>query len=83
MVARVLVRVKGKYGLVVPRSAVLLRRDDYVVFVRRGDDEIERRVVQTGLNFGKDIQIVTGLSEGEIVITEGAVLFDGELDRHL
>jgi cobalt-zinc-cadmium efflux system membrane fusion protein len=83
MVARVSVSVQGDGALVVPRAAVLLRRDERVVIVRRGARELERRVVTTGLNLGRDIQILSGLSAGEDVVTEGAVLLDGELDQLL
>lgn len=83
MGARISVRASGPPCLVVPRSAVLLRRDTFVVLVRHGEREIERRTVQTGLNLGKELQILSGLKEGEQVITEGAVLLDGEFDRVL
>jgi cobalt-zinc-cadmium efflux system membrane fusion protein len=81
MVARVSVSVQGNGTLVVPRAAVLLRRDERVVMVRRGARELERQVVTTGLNLGRDIQILSGLRAGEDVVTDGAVLLDGELDQ--
>lgn len=83
MVARVAVAVTGSDTLVVPRGAVLLRRDERVVLVRRAPDVLERRVVTTGLSLGRDIQVLSGLAAGEEVVTEGAVLLDGELDQLL
>jgi cobalt-zinc-cadmium efflux system membrane fusion protein len=83
MVARVSVGVRGRGALVVPRSAVLLLRDERVVMVRHGAQEVERRVVSAGLTLGRDIQILSGLAAGESVVVEGAVLLDGELDQVL
>jgi cobalt-zinc-cadmium efflux system membrane fusion protein len=81
MVARTWVSVADSGMLVVPRSAILLHRDDRVVLVRRSDSELERRSVTTGVQLGSDIQLLSGVSAGEQVITEGAVLLDGEFDQ--
>jgi membrane fusion protein, heavy metal efflux system len=89
MVARVEVSVdldgdgQQDGAVIVPRSAVLLRRDDRVVFVRHGETELERRVVDTGATLGTEIVILSGVGVGEDVVVEGAVLLDGELDRLL
>jgi cobalt-zinc-cadmium efflux system membrane fusion protein len=83
MAARVSLAVGVGGTLVVPRSAVLLRRDERVVLVRTSANEVVRRAVTTGLAFGSDIQILAGLRAGELVVSEGAVLLDGELDQLL
>lgn len=83
MVARVEVEVRGASVLSVPRGALLLRRDDRVVFVRTQDETLERRVVETGASVGESVQILRGVRAGELVVTENAVLFDGELDAVL
>jgi RND family efflux transporter MFP subunit len=83
MVARVSVAVSGGGALVVPRSAVLLRRDDRVVMVKTPANELERRVVTTGLGLGSDVHVLSGLEAGELVVIDGAVLLDGELDQLL
>ncbi|MFO1020457.1 MAG: efflux RND transporter periplasmic adaptor subunit [Planctomycetales bacterium] len=83
MVTRVRVTVNGSNYLTVPRSAVLLRRDDRVVFIKRGKRELERRPVVTRLSLADSIQVVSGLNSGDEVITDGAVLLDGELDSLL
>lgn len=67
----------------VPRRAVLLRRDARVVLVAQGPGRLVRREVSTGLSVGDDVQVLSGLSVGEQVVVEGAVLLDGELDRLL
>ena len=81
MSARVEVTVRGAERLlVVPRGAVLLRRDDRVVLVQVEPGVLERRVVEVGSNLGDDVQILKGLNEGDDVVTTNAVLLDGELD---
>lgn len=83
MAARALVRTSSDEFLIVPRNAVLLRRDERVVLVRTAPDVVERRLVETGMNVGDSIQILGGLKSGEEVVVEGAVLLDGELNRIL
>lgn len=83
MLARITVAIKGNAKLVVPREAVLLRRDSRVVLVRHGERELERRPVIVGANIDFKLQIISGLQDEEEVIVEGAVLLDGELDRLL
>lgn len=83
MLARITVTVRGSAMLVVPREAVLLRRDNRVVLVRHGERELERRPVVVGSNIDSKLQITSGLQEGDEVVVEGAVLLDGELDRLL
>jgi cobalt-zinc-cadmium efflux system membrane fusion protein len=83
MLARVTVHIHGPLRVLVPRSAVLLRRDTRVVLVRHGDRELERRTVVVGVNVDTKLEVISGLSAGEEVVVEGAVLLDGELDRLL
>lgn len=80
MVSRVEVRALGEGRLVVPRSALLMKRDEWVVFVRTDANVVERRHVRPGITIGDRVQVAEGLQVGEEVIVEGAVLLDGELD---
>jgi cobalt-zinc-cadmium efflux system membrane fusion protein len=83
MLAQVTVDVKSSPRPLVPRSALLLRRDVRVVFVKLGHDQIERRKVTIGSTVGSKVEIIDGLQPGEEVVIDGAVLLDGELDRLL
>ena len=83
MLARVTIVVHGSPMLIVPRESVLLRRDTRVVLVRKGERELERRAVVVGSSVDSQLEIASGLSDGEEVVVEGAVLLDGELDRFL
>lgn len=80
MTAAVEVSVQGNGTVVVPRTAVLLRRDDRVLFVRLAPGVLERRRIELGLSLGDRVLVTSGLEAGESVVTSGAVLLDGELD---
>jgi HlyD family secretion protein len=54
--------------LTVPARGVRRRGDQKVVDVQNADGTVEERVVETGLSDGQDIEIVSGLSEGETVL---------------
>jgi HlyD family secretion protein len=57
--------------LLAPRAAITTIDDQPVAFVVKGDNTVEQREVTTGL-FDKDnIEILTGLKEGEAVVTAG------------
>jgi cobalt-zinc-cadmium efflux system membrane fusion protein len=83
MLAHVTVSVTGEPQLVVPREAVLLRRDNRVVLVRHGENDLERRPVVVGTCVDTRMAILSGVSEGDEIVSGGAVLLDGELDRLL
>lgn len=83
MVARVEIDAHGAASVLAPRGALLLRRDDRVVFVRRGPNALERRPVEAGATLGERVQILRGLDPGDEVVAENAVLLDGELDQLL
>ena len=80
MLARVEVSVRGEDRLLVPRNALLMKRDRWVVFVRADERTVERRFVVPGLSLGAHVQIAEGIAPGEHVVVQGAVLLDGELD---
>ncbi len=58
-------------ALSVPLSAMTDGTNDEV-FVAKADGTVERRQVRAGTNDGAYIEILSGLSEGEIVVTGGA-----------
>ena len=57
--------------LTVPLAAMIDFNND-AVFVVTAQNTIERRPVQTGVDDGEYIEIISGLSEGETVITSAA-----------
>jgi membrane fusion protein, copper/silver efflux system len=63
--------------LAVPRSAVLLEKMK-TVWVVAHENTFEQRMVKTGAENNYWIEILSGLKEGEIIVTEGAYLISSE-----
>lgn len=59
-------------ALAVPSSAVLLEENRSVVYVQLGGETFERRIVTTGIQDREWVEILSGLEEGERVVTIGA-----------
>ncbi|MGE0816537.1 MAG: efflux RND transporter periplasmic adaptor subunit [Vicinamibacterales bacterium] len=64
--------------LVVPERALQTMDGEAVVFVRR-EAQFARRAVTTGASVNGEVEIVSGLAEGEIVATSGAFLLKSAL----
>lgn len=67
----------SKPVLAVPKSAVLLEKMK-TVWVLAHDNTFEQRMVETGAENKFWIEILSGLKEGETVVTEGAYLISSE-----
>ena len=64
--------------LSVLNTAVLSYYTDSIVYVLNDDNTVEKRVITTGLTSNERVEILTGLKEGDIVITQGtSSLVDG------
>jgi RND family efflux transporter MFP subunit len=67
-----------KPRLVMPKAAARAEGTRYVVFVVRGD-RIERRAVTLGSERGGDVEVLSGLADGERVVIDGPLtLRDGD-----
>lgn len=72
------VRVATEPVLVVPRSAVLSPGSQAVVYVEHGNGAYEQRAVKLGRS-GDDVwEVISGLTEGERVVTSGNLLLDSQ-----
>jgi RND family efflux transporter MFP subunit len=78
MYANVEFQVNFPAQLTVPADAVLDAGERKTVFVDRGDGFFEPRQVTTGERDGNRIQILSGLSAGERIVTSGNFLIDSE-----
>ncbi len=58
--------------IAVPKNALIEEQDHYFVFVQLSGESYEKREVKKGISNGSEIEIVSGLSEGEVVVTKGA-----------
>jgi YHS domain-containing protein len=65
-------------GLTVPRSAVLDSGSRKMVFIDRGEGNLEARKVTTGWSYADRVEILKGLKEGDEVVTSGNFLLDSE-----
>jgi HlyD family secretion protein len=52
-----------------------------VVFVKKADNTVEMKQVQTGIQDGTFIQITNGLNEGEEIVTGPYELLSKDLDN--
>ena len=70
-------REAARPRLLVPKGAVRTADGASIVFVVRGD-RVERRAVKIGANDGDLIEVLSGLTAGDRVVTDGAAtLTDG------
>lgn len=67
----------SKPVLAVPKSAVLLEKMK-TVWVLAHENTFEQRMVKTGAENNYLVEILSGLKEGETVVTEGAYLISSE-----
>jgi len=59
-------------GVVVPESALLEDYGKYAVVVQLSGESFEMRNVTIGKRNGNEVEILSGLKEGEVVVTKGA-----------
>lgn len=83
MMARVEARGLSRGTITVPTSALLARRDQFYVFVKRADGSFEEREVTIAEQHGQHATLLTGLRLGEEVVVEGAILLDAEANEAL
>ncbi len=79
MFADVFLQVDRGEGLVVPDDAVIDAGDRQLVFIDRGEGRFEPREVKLGVKTnGGGIQVLSGVAEGERVVTSANFLLDSE-----
>ncbi|HET7500307.1 MAG TPA: efflux RND transporter periplasmic adaptor subunit [Kofleriaceae bacterium] len=84
MFARAAIKAPAGKSMVLPAEAVLIQDGKtYVVYVRTGDDLFVSRRVQVGRSIDGQVEITSGLAEGEEVVTRGALLIDGAAEQLL
>ncbi|MFH0733090.1 MAG: efflux RND transporter periplasmic adaptor subunit [bacterium] len=65
-------------SLVVPASAVLITGKKNLVWLKSGDGMFEPKEVRLGINFDGKYQILSGINEGDEIVTSGGYLIDSE-----
>lgn len=66
---------------VVPAGAVIQSGEHSMVFVETGAGRFERRPITIGPRAGDVVRVVSGLSQGDTVVVDGAMLLQGLLRR--
>jgi Cu(I)/Ag(I) efflux system membrane fusion protein len=67
-----------QHVLAIPREALIKTGDDQRVIVALGDGRFRPRKVSAGMESGGLVEILSGLREGERVVTSGQFLIDSE-----
>ena len=62
----------NRIAVAIPQAAIQQVEESTVVFVRKSETEFEARQVEVGNTVSGLVEIVSGLSEGEPVVIEGA-----------
>ena len=57
-----------------PKDAIVEQQGKYYVYVRHDKDCYEKRLVEIGMDNGKDVEIIRGLNDGEPVVVHGAII---------
>ena len=78
MKAYVIVKTEEKDAFVLPKDAVLRDADHTTVWIEKKDGSFEARMVETGIENKNSIEIISGIKEGERVVTSGAYLLNSE-----
>jgi len=68
----------GRMALMVPREAVHFTGERALVFVRDADGMLAPRVITPGLAAGAEIEVLSGLLVGEVVVASANFLIDAE-----
>lgn len=68
--------------LTVPRSAVIEAGPEAVVFADLGAGAYERRVLKLGRRGDKLVEVISGVKEGDKVVTNGNLLMDGQAEMN-
>jgi Cu(I)/Ag(I) efflux system membrane fusion protein len=78
MFADVALRTALGSGLVVPESALIKTGERTLAFVDEEDGRLEPREVRVGAKVAEGLEVLSGLSEGERVVTAANFLLDSE-----
>lgn len=77
MRADVQLQLSTKSGVVIPTSALIMEKEA-IVWVDLGDGVFEKRMVTIGIRNETEVEIISGIMEGEKVLIAGAYLVNSE-----
>jgi len=79
--ARLEMAADGRTVITVPATALQRVGSRWLVFLPKGDYEYEMRPVGRGRDLGNDVEVVSGLRAGDMVVVEGAFLLKAEAEK--
>lgn len=59
-------------SLAIPVTALVEEQGVFYVYVQTGGESFQKREVKTGVSDGRIIQVLSGITEGERIVTKGA-----------
>lgn len=77
-----LVELEAPAVLTVPRSAVIQAGPEAVVYIDQGGGAYEHTPIKIGRRGDTHIEVLSGLSEGDEVVTNGNLLIDGQAEMN-
>lgn len=77
MMAYIYLKRNEKRALVIPKSALLVEKMVFI-WVQTSEGMFEPRMITTGIENKSEVEIVSGLMEGDIVVISGAYLLKSE-----
>lgn len=69
---------RNKKSVVIPKSSLVVGKMKFA-WVKTGDNMYERRMIETGIENVKEVQVLSGIEEGEQVVVSGGYLLNSEL----
>lgn len=72
---------EGRRIISVPAAAVQRLEEQWFVFVPKTQDTFEVRLVGRGRDLGGEVEILSGLKSGEVVVVDGAFLLKAEVEK--
>lgn len=78
MMAYVNIERNKKRTLVIPKSSLVVG-NMITAWVKTGDGMYENRMIVPGIQNKKEVEVISGLKEGELIVTNGAYLLNSAL----
>src|SRR4030095_8088478 len=78
MCVRLLVNEQGKETLALPENSILDTEKRQIAFVDKGEGRFEPRELKLGKRGSHYVEVLSGISAGERVVTNGNFLLDSE-----
>jgi Cu(I)/Ag(I) efflux system membrane fusion protein len=78
MMAYVNIKRNEKKTIVIPKSSILIG-NMITAWIKTGDGMYENRMIELGIQNKKEVEVISGVKEGELIVTTGAYLLNGAL----